>query len=60
MLLQIFQDVDKSTNHNKNHGVLLVSQMVKLKQGNQSLKESNEENDIKILQLEKQITELNE
>ena len=58
MLLQIFQDVDKSTNHSKKHEVLFVSQMVKLKQSNQILKESNEENDIKIHQLEKQMTEL--
>ena len=60
MLLQTFQGVDKSTNHNKKHEVLLVSQMVKLRQSNQILKESNEESDIKIQQLEKQITELNE
>ena len=48
MLLQIFQGADKSTNHNKKHEVLLVSQMVKLRQSNQILKESNEESDIKI------------
>ena len=60
MLLQIFQDVDKSTNHDKKHEVLLVSQMVKLRQSNQILKERNEESDIKIQQLEKQTTELNE
>ena len=35
MLLQIFQNVDKSMNHNKKHVVLLVSQMVKLRQSNQ-------------------------
>ena len=40
--------------------MLLVAQMVKLKQNNQILKESNEERDIKIRQLEKEITELNE
>ena len=60
MLLQMFQDVKKSTNHNKRHEVLLVSQMVKLKQSNQILKESNQERDIKIQQLQKQITELNQ
>ena len=60
ILLQIFQDVDKSTNHNKKHEVLLVSQIVKLKQSNQILKESNEESNNKIQQLDKQITELNE
>ena len=48
MLLQIFQDVDKSTNHDQKHEVLLVSQMVKLRQSSQILKESNEESNIKI------------
>ena len=60
MLLQIFQNVDKSMNHNKKHEVLLVSQMVKLRQSNQILKERNEESDIKIRQSEKQTTELSE
>ena len=44
----------------KKHEVLPVSQIVKLTPRNQILKESNKERDIKIQQLEKQITELNE
>ena len=44
----------------KKHEVLLVSQIVKLTPRNQILKDSNKERDIKIQQLEKQITEPNE
>ena len=46
MLLKISQDVDKSTNDNKKHELLLESQMVKLKQSNQIFKESNEESNV--------------
>ena len=60
LLLQTFQDIDRSPNHNEKHEILLISHIVKLKQINVTLKQSNDENDIKIRQLEKQIREFKE
>ena len=60
LFLQTFQDVDRSANHNEKHEVLLISHILKLKQSNVNLKQSNEENDIKFRQFEKQIREFKE
>ena len=59
-LLQTFQDVDRSVNHNEKHDALLISHIVKLKQSNLTLKQSNDEKDIKIQEFEKQVNKFKE
>ena len=56
----MFQDSDTSTNHNEKHEVQLVSEIVKLKQNQIILNQSNEEKDMKIQQLEKQMSQVTE
>ena len=60
LLLQTFQDVDRSANHNEKHDVLLISDIIKLKQSNVILKQRNDEKDMKIQLLENQISEVKE
>ena len=60
LLLQTFQDVDRSANHNEKHDTLLISHIVKLKQSNLTLKQSNDEKDIKIQEFEKQVNKFKE
>ena len=57
LFFQIFQDTDRSISHNEKHEVLLISEIVKLKQTQIILKQSNEESDMKIQQLETQISQ---
>ena len=57
---QIFQESDRSTNHNEKHEVLVISHIVKLKQSHITLKQSIDEKNIKIQQFEKKITEFKE
>ena len=57
LFFQIFQDTDTSISHNEKHEVLLISEIVKLKQTQIILKQSNEESDMKIQQLETQISQ---
>ena len=57
---QIFQESDRSTNHNEKHEVLVISQIVKLKQNHITLKQSIDKKNIKIQKFEKQITEFKE
>ena len=56
----MFQDSDTSTNHNEKHEVQLISEIVKLKQNQIILNQSNEEKDMKIQQLEKQMSQVTE
>ena len=60
LILQTFQDIDRSANHNEKHEVLLISHIVKLQQSNVTLKQSNDEKDMKIQRFEKQINEFKE
>ena len=60
LILQTFQDIDRSANHNEKHEVLLMSHIVKLQQSNVTLKQSNDEKDMKIQRFEKQISEFKE
>ena len=57
LFFQIFQDTDRSISHNEKHEVLLISEIVKLKQTQIILKQSNDESDMKIQQLETQISQ---
>ena len=57
LFFQIFQDTDTSISHNEKHEVLLISEIVKLKQTQIILKQSNDESDMKIQQLETQISQ---
>ena len=57
LFFQIFQDTDTSISHNEKHEVLLISEIVKLKQMQIILKQSNDESDMKIQQLETQISQ---
>ena len=57
LFFQIFQDTDRSISHNEKHEVLLISEIVKLKQTQIILKQSNEESDMKIQQSETQISQ---
>ena len=57
LFFQIFQDTDRSISHNEKHEVLLISKIVKLKQTQIILQQSNEESDMKIQQLETQISQ---
>ena len=57
---QIFQESDRSTNHNEKHEVLVISHIIKLKQSHITLKQSIDEKDIKIQQFEQQVTEFKE
>ena len=57
LFFQIFQDTDTSISHNEKHEVLLISEIVKLKQTQIILKQSNDDSDMKIQQLETQISQ---
>ena len=57
---QMFQESDRSTNHNEKHEVLVISHIIKLKQSHITLKQSIDEKDLKIQQFEQQITEFKE
>ena len=61
-ILLFVQGIDRPTPHseNENHEALLVSNLVELKQNIVILKQRNKENDLKLQQLEKEITHLKE
>ena len=60
IIFQIFQDSGKSTNHYEKYEILLVSEIVKSKQKQKTLKKSNGEKDMKMQQLQKKIEQVTE
>ena len=57
---RIFQNSDRSASHSEKHEVLIVSEIVKLKQNQIILKQCNEEKGMKIQQLEQEMNQVTE